>query len=66
MNPDMELRHEVLAALNWDPAACSAAVDVRVENGVVTLVGQLASAELRAAVECAVQRVQGMNALVNK
>jgi osmotically-inducible protein OsmY len=64
MHPDMELRHEVLAALSWDPTACCAAVDVRVENGVVTLTGQLASAALRDAVERAVQRVQSMKALV--
>lgn len=66
MNPDMELRHEVFAALNWDPAVSGADVDVRVENGVVTLTGQLASPAMRHAVECAVRRVQGIKSLVNE
>ena len=65
MNPDMELRHEVFAALNWDPTVCGADVDVRVENGVVTLTGQLASPAMRHAIECAVRRVQGIRSLVN-
>ncbi|WP_239143147.1 BON domain-containing protein [Variovorax sp. WS11] len=61
----MELRHEVFAASNWDPAACGAGVDVRVENRVVTLTGQVSSPAVRHAVECAAQRVQGIGSLVN-
>jgi osmotically-inducible protein OsmY len=66
MNPDMELRHEVFEAMNWDPAISGADVDVRVENGVVTLAGQLPSVAMRHAVECAVQRVRGIKSLVNE
>lgn len=66
MTPDMELRHEVFAALNWDPAASGAHVDVRVHNGVVTLTGQLSSPAMLHAVECAVRRVQGIRSLVNE
>ena len=66
MTPDMELRHEVFAALNWDPVASRAYVDVRVDNGVVTLTGQLCSTAMLQAVECAVRRVQGIRSLVNE
>ncbi|VTU18047.1 MULTISPECIES: BON domain-containing protein [unclassified Variovorax] len=66
MNPDIELRHEVLAALNWDPQACCADVDVCVEDGAVTLTGQLVSIDLKRAVECAVRRVKGIKTLVNE
>lgn len=66
MNPDMELRHEVFEALNWDPAVSGADVDVQVENGVVTLTGQLPSTAMRHAVECTVRRVKGIKSLVNK
>jgi len=66
MTPDIQLRHEVFAALNWDPVACCADVGVRVENGVVTLTGQLPDHALVQAVECAVRRVQGARAWVNE
>ena len=66
MNPDIELRHEVLAALNWDPQACCVDIDVCVQDGVVTLTGQVVSFDLKHAVECAVRRVQGIKTLVNE
>lgn len=66
MTPDMELRHEVFAALNWDPVASGAHIDVRVHDGVVTLTGQLSSPAMLHAVECAVRRVQGIRSLVNE
>lgn len=66
MTPDMELRHEVFAALNWDPIASGAHVDVRLHNGVVTLTGQVSSPAMLHAVECAVRRVQGIRFLVNE
>lgn len=66
MNPDMQLRHQVFEALNWDPAACHADVGVHVQDGVVTLTGQLADQTLKHAVERAVQRVTGAKALVNQ
>lgn len=66
MNPDIQLRHEVFAQLNWDPAVFGCDVDVRVKDGVVTLHGQLASEELKAAVERAVRRAEGITTIVNK
>lgn len=66
MNPDLELRHEVLAQLNWDPAVVGCDVDVCVDDGVVTLRGELASEDLKAAVERAVRRAEGITTLVNR
>lgn len=66
MNPDLELRHEVFAQLNWDPAVVGCDVDVCVDDGVVTLHGELASEDLKAAVERAVRRAEGITTLVNK
>lgn len=66
MNPDIELRHEILEALNWDPIACTVDVGVRVERGVVTLTGELADRALKDAVECAVRRVPAAKSFVNE
>ena len=66
MNPDLELRHEVFAQLNWDPAVVGCDVDVCVEAGVVTLQGTLASEGLKAAVERAVRRAEGIGTVINQ
>jgi len=66
MDPDIQLRHEVFAQLNWDPAVFGCDVDVRVKDGVVTLQGQLASEALKAAVERAVRRAEGIATIVNQ
>ncbi|MDQ0591087.1 BON domain-containing protein [Variovorax paradoxus] len=66
MNPDIQLRHEVFAQLNWDPAVCGCDVDVRVTDGVVTLHGRLASEDLKSAVERAVRRTEGITLIVNR
>ena len=65
MNPDIELRHEVFAQLNWDPAVNACDVEVRVEDGVVTLSGNVANAAQRDAAECAARRTEGLTTLVN-
>lgn len=66
MNPDIQLRHEVFAQLNWDPAVFGCDVDVCVADGVVTLRGQLASEDLKNAVERAVRRAEGVTRIVNQ
>ena len=66
MNSDIQLRHEVFAQLNWDPAVFGCDVDVCVIDGVVTLEGRLASESLKAAVERAVRRAEGVTTIVNK
>jgi osmotically-inducible protein OsmY len=66
MNPDIQLRHEVFAQLNWDPAVCSCDIDVRVTDGVVTLHGKLASEGLKTTVERVVRRAEGVTLIVNR
>jgi osmotically-inducible protein OsmY len=66
MNPDMELRHEVFAALNWEPAIDACLVDVRVKEGVVILRGSVADERQRTAAETAVCRVEGVRTLINR
>ena len=65
MNPDVQLRHDVFAQLNWDPAVDACDVDVRVEGGVVTLCGKVASEARRQAAERAARRTEGLTVLVN-
>ncbi|MGJ7555855.1 BON domain-containing protein [Variovorax sp. RB3P1] len=66
MNPDVQLRHEVFAQLNWDPAVNANDVDVRVKDGVVTLRGQVTCEAQRKAAECAARRSEGLTTLVNR
>jgi osmotically-inducible protein OsmY len=66
MDRDIQLRHEVFAQLNWDPAVFGCDVDVRVDHGVVTLSGQLATEELKTAVERAVRGAEGISTIVNR
>lgn len=66
MNPDIQLRHDVFAQLNWDPAVNGCDVDVCVKDGVVTLRGQVADEARRAAVERAARRTEGLTTLLNR
>ena len=66
MNPDIQLRHDVFAQLNWDPAVNGCDVDVCVKDGVVTLRGQVADEARRAAVERAARRTQGHTTQLNR
>jgi osmotically-inducible protein OsmY len=66
MNPDLQLRHDVFAALNWDPAVNGCTLDVHVKDGVVTLRGTVADERQRSAAESAVRRVDGIRTLVNR
>lgn len=65
MGADIQLRHDVLAQLNWDPAVFGCDVDVRVKDGVVFLEGRLASERHKAAIERAVRRAEGVTTIVN-
>jgi osmotically-inducible protein OsmY len=66
MNPDVQLRHDVFAQLNWDPAVNACDVDVRVEGGVVTLCGQMADEAQCEAAERAARRTAGLTTLINR
>ncbi|MFM2036553.1 MAG: hypothetical protein RL459_1818 [Pseudomonadota bacterium] len=63
MKTDTQLRDDVMAELNWDPAVKASDIGVIAKDGVVTLTGHLNSYAEKYAVERAVQRVSGVKAL---
>lgn len=63
MKTDTQLKKEVLAELEWDPALNANSVGVAVNKGVVLLTGHLDTFAEKQAVEEAVQRVAGVKAI---
>ncbi|MFZ4649639.1 MAG: BON domain-containing protein [Rubrivivax sp.] len=63
MKNDSDIRKDVLAELDWDPAIHPTHVGVAVREGVVTLSGHLDTFAEKFAVERAVQRVEGVRAV---
>jgi osmotically-inducible protein OsmY len=63
MKTDAQLKKDVTAELEWDPSINASHVGVAAENGVVTLTGHLNTFAEKVAIECAVQRVQGVKAI---
>jgi osmotically-inducible protein OsmY len=65
MRADIELREEVLDELRWDQRLRDEDAAVAVREGVVTLVGTVESYVQRHVRERAVERVNGVRAIVN-
>ena len=63
MKSDRQLRTDVLAELDWDPAIKAATIGVTTKDGVVTLTGHLGSYAEKYAAERATQRVKGVKAV---
>lgn len=63
MKTDSQLKHDINAELEWDPAINAEHVGVAVEDGVVVISGHLGSYAEKYAVERAVQRVAGVRAI---
>jgi len=63
MKSDAQLKNEVVRELEWEPAVNAANVGVAVRHGVVTLTGHLDTYAEKFAIEHAVQRVRGIQAL---
>ncbi|MBP6765839.1 MAG: BON domain-containing protein [Rubrivivax sp.] len=63
MKTDSQLQQDVMAELNWEPAVNGAQIGVEVNNGVVTLAGEVASYTEKLNAERAAQRVHGVQAL---
>lgn len=63
MKTDLQIQHDVLAELKWEPAVNAAGVGVEVKDGVVTLAGHVGSYAEKCAAEEAAQRVVGVKAL---
>lgn len=66
MKTDLDLRRDVQAALDWDPRFDARDIAVSAKEGVVTLVGKVASFAEKAAAEEATQRVSGVGAIANE
>ncbi|WP_042267040.1 BON domain-containing protein [Paraburkholderia heleia] len=64
MKTDLQLKHDVEAELEWEPAVSASCIGVEVKDGVVTLAGHLSSLGEKIAAEQAVRRVGGVRALV--
>lgn len=66
MKSDAQLRSDILAELNWEPAINATEIGVIVKDGVVTLTGHLDSYAHKRAAERAAQRVRGVKALATE
>jgi len=60
---DADLKKDVMAELAWDPAIRATAVGVAVKDGVVTLTGHLDTFIEKIAIERALRRVAGVQAI---
>jgi osmotically-inducible protein OsmY len=62
---DRHLQEQVQHALDWEPSVDAAAIGVSVENGVVTLRGDVKTYAEKAAAERVAVKVYGVNAVAN-
>jgi osmotically-inducible protein OsmY len=63
MKTDSELKKDVLAELEWDPEINAASIGVGVKDGVVTVSGHLDTYAEKFAIERALRRVVGVQAI---
>ncbi len=63
MKSDAQLKRDITSELEWDPSVNATNVGVAVKEGVVTLTGHLETYAEKHAIERAVQRVEGVQAL---
>jgi osmotically-inducible protein OsmY len=63
MKTDTQLKHDIVAELDWDRAINATNVGVAVRDGVVTMTGHIDTYAEKDAIERAVQRVQGVRAV---
>lgn len=63
MKTDQQLKKDVIAELEWDPAIDAAHVGVAVKDGVVTLTGHLDTYAEKYAIERAVLRVRSVRGI---
>jgi osmotically-inducible protein OsmY len=63
---DSELKHDVLAELEWEPTVGAAEIGVSVEGGIVTLNGTVKTFPEKWAAEEAALRIAGVRAVANE
>jgi osmotically-inducible protein OsmY len=66
MKPDIVLKGEVLAELEWEPGINAAGIGVSVKDGVVTLAGEVDSYHEKVEAERAALRVAGVRAVASE
>jgi osmotically-inducible protein OsmY len=66
MKTDTRLQQDVLAELNWEPSVNAAQIGVEVKDGIVTLVGHVASYAEKWDAERSAQHVSGVKTLLVK
>ena len=66
MKTDSQLRQDVIDELNWEAAIDASKIEIAVQDGLVTLGGQVPYYSEKWVAEQAVQRVAGVKALVVK
>jgi osmotically-inducible protein OsmY len=63
MKTDAQLRQDVIAQLDWEPAIHATQIGVEVKDGIVTLAGEVGTYSEKWYAERAAQRVSGVKAL---
>lgn len=63
MKSDYQLKQDVIAELEWDPAINADAIGIAVNDGVVTASGHIDSYAEKRAIEKALKRVSGVNTI---
>ncbi|MFM2187506.1 MAG: hypothetical protein RIR43_2078 [Pseudomonadota bacterium] len=63
MKTDAQLKKDIGDELEWEPSVNATHIGVSVDRGVVTLTGHIDTYAEKAAIERAVQRVQGVQAI---
>ncbi|NKC33614.1 BON domain-containing protein [Falsiroseomonas selenitidurans] len=66
MSQDDQLKQAVLSELNWEPSIDSAHIGVTAKDGVVTLLGHVATYGQKRAAETAARRVKGVSAIAEE
>jgi osmotically-inducible protein OsmY len=66
MSTDAQLKQSVLSELNWEPSVESAHIGVTAKDGVVTLMGHVATYAQKHAAETAARRVKGVSAVAEE
>lgn len=64
MKTDEQLRYDIFEALRWDTSIDETEVEAKVQGGIVTLTGYLSSYAEKHAIERAVARIVGVQAIV--
>jgi len=66
MKPDVQLQHDVVQHLEWEPSVEASQIGVTAKDHVVTLVGTVASLAEKAKAEDVAKRVYGVRGVANE